>query len=510
MPDDFDVVVIGGGLGGLSAAALLARSGHHVALVEKNEQTGGCAQAFQRGEYTFDPAIHFTIDAGPGGFTPTMLDHLGVADQVTFCETDLTYRALYPELTVDAPPGREAFLAEHQRLFPQDAEGLGRLFEMRQALFAQLAALPQKVDPRGLEDALAAAPLVFKYRMATVADVLDEYLDDSRAKAAVASIWPYVGSPPERMSFLLFNQMLESMHAGTYTAIGGFQTLADALTKAIADHGGTVLCGEPVTSILVDDGRARGVEIGQGRRLSAGAVVSNVDARHTFETLVGQDHLPGSLARTLARHRLSPSAFVLYGTFDTAPSDLGLDSETFINTDWDHEATWAGLHAGEPGGIWISAPSLVDDTLAPSGTELGIITSLTPPEADGSWRSRREDYALRLLATVEQMVPGVTDSFNTVDIATPDTFARYTGSAGGAAYGWENIPSQTASKRLPHRTPLPGLFLSGHWAEEGTSSLRVLTSGRATAALVAGDLRRGDPVPDFGGPSFLDSERADR
>jgi len=502
-PAGYDVVVIGSGLGGLSTAALLARAGLHVAVVERNEHPGGYAQAFRRGSYTFDPAIHFTMDAGPGGFTPAMLAHLGVDDQVTFVSTGHTYRASFPDLTVDAVPGRQAFLETHQQMFPRDADGLARLFVMRRELFAQLAALPQKVGPRGLADAMEAAPLVFRYRMSTLDDVLSEYLVDPRCKAAIGSIWPYVGSPPSRMSFLLFNQMLETLHAGSYYALGSFQTLADALVSAIERSGGDVLLDSEVTRIVVDGDRAAGVQTADGRILGARAVVSNADAYQTFGELVGWDLLPASFRRRLDRGRLSPSAFALYGVLHVDPVERGLTHENFVFTTWDHDETWADIQAGRPGGIWLSVPTIVDPSLAPAGTHLAIVTSLAPARADGKWKDVRGEYTKALLETVERGIPGMKDAFEVVEVATPDTLSRYTRNRGGAAYGWENIPAQTASKRLAHRTPLDGLFLSGHWAEEGTSSLRALTSGRATAAMVAAELGHAGSVPDFGGPSFL-------
>lgn len=499
----YDVVVIGSGLGGLSAGALLARAGLRVAVVERNEAPGGYAQPFQRGGCLFDPAIHFTMDAGPGGFIPRVLDHLGVADRVEFRALAHTYQARYPGLTFDAPPGRRAFLELHQRLFPQQANGLARLFDARRDMFAELAALPQQVGPGELDAAMAAAPLVFKYRLSTAAEVLGEFLDDPACAAAVASIWPYVGSPPSRMSFLLFNQMLETLHHGTYYPRGGFGTLVDALTVAIRDGGGELLLGDEVRRVLVADGRAAGVETAGGAVLPARAVVSNADARHTFADLVGWDLLPDALRRRFGRYRLAPSAFVLYGVLHADPADLGLTYEGFVFGSWDQDAIWGDVQQARPGGIWVTVPTLADPDLAPRGTHLGVVTSLVRADADGEWRTRRQTQADALLTAVEAGVPGWRDAFEVIEMATPDTLFRYGRNSGGAAYGWENTPAQTASKRLPHRSPLPGLYLSGHWSEEGTSSLRTLTSGRATAAMIVADLEHRTPIPDFGGPSFV-------
>lgn len=501
--DDVDVVVVGSGLGGLSAAALLARGGFDVAVVERNDRPGGCAQAFRHGEYLFDAAVHVTLEAGPGIFTANLLDHLGVADRVQFVTTEHTYRATYPGLTIEAPPGRRAFLEAHQELFPQDADGLERLFHTRAALFEQLSRLPQKLDARSLEDAMAAAPLVFRYRTATVAEVLSEYLTEPRCSAAMASLWPYVGSPPSRLSFLLFNQMLESFHKGAFYPLGGFQTLVDALGEALVVEGGELLLGTEVTRIITDGGRAVGVDLASGRRITARAVVSNADAHHTLGELVGWDLVPAGYRRRFERYRLSPSAFVIYGVLHTDPGALGLGHENFAFGSWDHEHTWADIQAGRPGGIWLNVPTLLDRSLAPEGVHLAILTTLAVG-ADGSWHERRDRFAQALLDAIDPVVPDAREAIEVLDVATPDTLAAYTRNHDGAIYGWENTPAQTASKRLAHRTPVDGLFLSGHWTEEGSGSFRVMTSGRATAAMVAAELGRPEAVPFLGAGSLAE------
>lgn len=502
---EHDVVIIGAGLSGLSTAALLSAAGFDVALLEKNSFVGGYAQSFERGGLRFDPAVHFTLDAGPGGYIPRMLEHLAVADRVDFVATPEMYRAFYPDRSFDAPAGRAEFLDSMCAAFPASAAGLSDLFAVRAATFEQLSALPQKVGTGGLEEAMAAAPLVFEYRLSTLGDVVGSFIDDPKCAAAFGSFWPYIGLPPSDVSFLLANQMFETMHRGTYYARGSFGTLADALAEAVIRHGGDIHLEAPVESIGTE-GSGVVVRTAAGDRCSARAVVGAIDARTMLGDLIGWDLLPPKLRKRVDRMSLAPSAIVTFGTLSADPEQLGLASETLVFDSTDHDATWAAIRSGRPGGTWISVPTLVDPP-AVGQPHRASITSLVPAVADGTWADRKEAVSAEILTDVERYVSGFGAAFTPLDIATPDTLQRYSGNSGGATYGWANSPQQTASKRLSHRLGVPGVYLAGHWVEEGFSSLRTLTSGRATAAMVAADLGKPEAIPDFGGPSFLSPDR---
>lgn len=287
--------------------------------------------------------------------------------------------------------------------------------------------------------------------------------------------------------------------------------LTDALGRAIERHGGTVRTGDAVERVVSG---SHGVEVptAGGECLRARAVVGAIDVRQVFGDVIGWDRLPGSLRKRVDRMSLAASAVVLFGTLSSDPSRLGLACETIVFDSIDHDATWAEVVAGRPAGTWVSTPTAVDPPAAGDPHRV-VITSLVPAASDDDGvppvvaPSDRERLTRTVLDRVERNAPGFGDAFTLLETATPATLHPCTGNSGGAAYGWANSPNQTAGKRLSHRLPVDHVYLAGHWVEEGTSSLRTLTSGRATAAMVAADLGAPEAIPEFGGPSFLTASR---
>jgi prolycopene isomerase len=109
-----------------------------------------------------------------------------------------------------------------------------------------------------------------------------------------------------------------------------------------------------------------------------------------------------------------------------------------------------------------------------------------PYDIGEPWEQAKPRYMELMLQAAERLLPGYRDALTFADCATPATFQRYTLSEQGAAYGWENTPDQTVPKRLDYRTPVEGLFLTGHWTHPGTGSIRCLLSGAQTAAAIEG------------------------
>jgi prolycopene isomerase len=493
--DRYDIVVVGAGLGGISAGAVLARAGRSVLVVERQDAPGGCARSLRRGGYVFDLGVHMTVEAGPGRLLDRLLDWLGVAGACSFVQSEHLYRTQLPGFGLRPPANVEACIAAHQDALPADRAGIKAFFELQQRFFGELVHLGMSVGLDEIGAAVERFPTFFRNRNATLGDVLDDTVGDPRAKAVLGSAWPYWGLPPSRLGFAAFSPFLGVLLGhGPSQCTGGFQRMADAFALALERHGGELLTGTGAESVRVEDGRAAGVVLAGGDQVRAGTVISNADALHTFEELVGLEHVPGGYARRLRRYELATSAYVVFAATRLPVQEMDVAPDNFLFGHWDHDDTWQDVGAGVPGGMWASIPTLADPSLAPAGEHVVIMTSLAPYEAP----STPERFAEQVVARFDEgLLPGLRDELTHLEAAGPADIERHTGNSRGAIYGWAVTPRQSASKRLGHASPVPGLWLSGHWTEEGPGSFRTVLSGLTTARMILAADGDGEDLPSF-------------
>lgn len=490
---DYDVAVVGAGLGGLSAAALLARAGKRVLVVERADAPGGFAHAFRRGEYTFDPAIHAT---GEVEFITNMLAYLGVEDRVDLLPVDALFGVIFPDdFRLTLPFGVENVIESISAHFPEEAAGIAEFFALREQIFHEASQLPHAVGLGDLDAAAARFPTFFRYRGLTLQGAAEIHLRDPQLRALVSAVWPYVGSPPSRCGFLFYTQLLGSLISGTVYSRGSFQSLVDAFVSVVESEGGALELGREVDGIHVDGGVVRGISVA-GEEVSARIVVSNADATRTMKTLVGDEHLPRAYVRKFDRLQPGLSGFSIYTSTTLDLRALGATHETFVFRHWDHDETYGDIVAGRPGGMWVSIPSLVDPSLAPDGEHTVIMTSLARYDAH-DWPAESERLADLLLDELDQCFPGFRESATIRETATPLTLELAAAVRDGAIYGWEMTPQQTAGGRLTHETPVEGLYLSGAWTQQGHSCLRTLVSGEQVARLVLSATDGEDSIPSF-------------
>jgi phytoene desaturase len=493
--DRYDAIVVGGGLGGLSCAALLAHSGKRVLVCERHDRPGGYAHAFRRGSYLFDSAVHLVGGCEPtpfegGGLLHRLLCTVGARDQLQFERIDPLYTAVYPGLELRPRLGIDEFVRSHAEAFPAERKGIQGLVEECLAIHFEARRAAELASPFEVMQRPGRFPTLLRYRRANLARVMDEHLDDPRAKAVFATFWPYLGLPPEQVSFVYFASMLLSYVAeGAFYCKGSFQKLARALSQAIERDGGEVLLRSPVRRISLQGGRATGVVLENGQRIEAPVVVSNADLRQTVDELVGAENFPARFRRPLGRLAPSVSAFVTYLATDLDLASRRTSHETFCFASFDHEEAWAQTQAGRPGWWTATVPTLADRSLAPAGQHLMTLTTLVPYGAVRNWRAEKEARVDAMIDAAEARFPGLRDSVHFAEGGTPRTMERYTRNSDGAIYGWALAPEQVGPGRPSNETPIPGLWLAGHWAQPGGGIYGVVTSGVNAARGILG--------PDF-------------
>jgi phytoene desaturase len=494
--EEYDCIVVGSGLGGLSAGAFLAKSGKNVLVLERLDGPGGYAHAFKRDAYTFDPAVHAIGQAREGLMLDTWLRALDVRDECNLIDLDPFYSVFLPDYRFDAPFGVEEFVEAHVREFPHEEKGFREFIDLCRRIKNEW---DQARPGTSLEDLANAGNFqtVLEHRTATVGEVIDRYVQDQRLKTVVTALWGYQGVPPSMLSFITYGGMMISLlEGGQVYCAGSFQNLVNCFVKAIVRNNGEVVVKNQVGKILVDGGRVRGVVLADGREVRAPVVVSNADMKQTIEQLVGEEHFPEAFLRRTGRMTTATSAFVVYAASTLDFTQFRVAHEAFVYTSWDLDETWRRVQAGELAAMAITVPTLEDPSLAPEGEHSVVGVALMPFDVGRPWPELKEEYTQRFLDQIEAIFPGFRAGLTFAEGATPQALYGYSLNQNGAMYGWENNTHQVHSRRPANRSPVEGLYFAGAWAQPGSGTVNAMASGFQTALMIDGQT---DP------DAFLDS-----
>jgi len=506
MTKRYDVVVIGAGLGGLSAATRLAREGLSVLLLERHNVPGGYATSFVRGRYEFEVALHelsgMGKDGEPTGNTEYLRD-LGVADGLEFVPVKDLYRSVFPGLDLRLPVGREAYTAALCDAFPSDADGIRRFLERVFALARDTVELEKTFASGrfGWRD-VATAPFRFpnaaRYLAVTWGHVLNRDVKGEAARAVLSQYWGYFGLPPSRMAFLYFAIALATYirYGATYVR-GRSQSLSNAFLAAFERWGGEARFNTPVARILTAAGRVTGVETEAGELIETARVVSNASPLTTAIDLLGPGAAPRAWLDRLGRETVGPSTVNVYlGVNRDVLAHGYTDHETFVNLSFDQEAHHAAtLTLDAPPCCAVTCYNAVWPGVSPTGTSMVVLTALSrgepwlalPPERYHETKARLGGQMLDL---AERVLPGLRDATEVVEVSTPLTNMRFAATPGGSIYGFDQPPWSSTVLRHPARAPIEGLWLTGAWVQPGGGFEPCIVSGRMAAEGVVAARRK--------------------
>jgi prolycopene isomerase len=489
-----DAIIIGAGMGGLSAATNLAYNGIHALLLERHNVPGGYATSFVRGRFEFEVALHELSGIGaPGqrGSTFQYLDELGVADKLDFITMPELYRSSMPGLDLTLPFGRESYTDALVGAFPHEEQGIRRFLDRVFSLSRDVRKLVQRRGKLGTPILVPLRfPNLFRYLPRTLGEVLNRDVTDPLARAVLGQYWGYIGTGPADAPFLNYGLMLASyIEHGAAFPKGRSQALSNAFIDTLLENGGEARMGCGAARIIVENGRAVGVITEEGEEIRANWVVSNADPITTARKLVGEDHLPAGFFRKFQSNRLSPSTLNVYLGLNKTLPELDIQGhEVFINDDENHDAHAAAMaRLGPPAEVALTAYNAVYPEMSPPGTSIVTLTGLAegtpwfsvPP---GEYQELKHRVAHSMLAKAERIAPGLRDAAEVVEVSTPLTNLRYTNAPGGSIYGFSATPWSSMALLPDHLGPIEGLVMAGAWSRPGGGFGPTILSGRAASA----------------------------
>jgi all-trans-retinol 13,14-reductase len=500
---EWDAIVIGSGIGGLAAAAALAKFGRAVLVLEQHHLAGGLTQTFSRHGWTWDVGVHYVGQAGPRGMAGRLLAWLSDG-AIRMAPLQSTYDTLHFPDDVIVPftsPGAE-FVRGLSRAFPGADRELDAFLR---ALTAAQRATSTLFQARALPRPLGKLLLLFRHRALarwvnrTTAEVVGEIISDPRLRAALTATWGDHGGKPSEASFAVHATVMLHYFEGAYYPVGGARTYAAGMIPVIERAGGRVQLTAEVAALLFDGGRVSGVRLADGTVLRAPHVISDAGAQNTVG-LLPAERRQSAWAREIMSFRPALSHLCLYLGFEGDIAAAGANqSNHWFYESWDTEAgVWADPSSQPVApGLFVSFPSVKDPAhdAGPARRHTGEVIAWTSWESfqrwgNSSYGDRPPDYeafkqqiAARMLEQFGRYFPRLLPLVRYQELSTPLTTAHFTRAREGAAYGLEVTPRRLMSPALQPKTPIPGLYLAGQ-DTAGPGTTPSLLGGMLAAAAI--------------------------
>jgi len=506
-PGSYDAIVIGAGLGGLSAAAAFARQGYKTLVLEQHSVPGGYASAFSRpGGFTFDVSLHSTT-VGIRDGVPNLIAGFPEIKDVTFAPHKPLYRAVYPDHDIRVPDRNPAgYIKVLKDNFPGEEAAIDGLFGDMKGLTDDLGRLQNAGGKVDMTTFPAKFPYLFKNFNRTWGAMVDDRVTDPKLKAVISGLWGYFGLPPSKLSpFYYAMPLLGYLEQGGFYPAGTSQKISDALAGIVRKNGGEVKLNTRVEKILTRDHAAYGVRTADGAEFLARAVVSNANAIDTFTRMMDErEFLKDTLARMDKLSVSFSTLLVWLGLKTDLVRKAGIkDSEIFYYPDYDVEADYKavidGGLAADPGyGLTLY------DNVCPGCSPKGKNTvNIIATQGYDYWKRYETDYfygnkdaytkeKLRLADILidkveKRFLPGLRQAIEVKEVATPLTNLRFTSNPRGAIYGWDQTVDNSGQRRFPQKTPIKNLYLSGAWTFPGHGYGACIPSGLACFGQVMAD-----------------------
>ncbi len=508
LKDYYDVIVIGAGIGGLTAAALLSKAGLSVCVLEKEPHVGGYLAGFRRKHFIFDTAIHWLNQYGPDGLLDKLFSAIG-SDHPKAIEQQRIRRYKgenFDYLLTNHPDEMRDQLI---RDFPEDRKGIERLFLKARNIGRSFKNYNRIF--RSEETMTFFQKLKNKVRLLKFAIPFIPYLSFSGEKGLKKGLSRFFKNPLLQKIFSGEQEMLGCLipigwsyyHDFQSPPKGGSQVIPQWLQHVINFYQNPVCLQSQVKEIFVEKGQCTGLLFerrGKLQRIHSKYIIAACDIETLYEKMLPANAVPAGLKKKLKTADLYSSSITVSLALDCPAEALGFNEELVHLVD--ENQSFEDQSGGDPSRSEISiiAPSQRDKSLAPENQ--GTLTLYMPAcmEYKNEWNTQLDIFGKRvrgeayqqlkkevadiLIGRVEKkLAPGLRAHILFYEVATPVTHWRYTGNKNGTMMGARPGRKNMKNKISHYRTPVKNLILGGHWAELG-GGVPIAAKAGANASLL--------------------------
>ena len=511
--NNYDIIVVGAGCGGLTAAAFAAKEGKKVLLLEAQKTPGGLLTSFTRGRFEFEAAIGSLrgfVDECEGDLC-FLLKELGIRDNLSLTEKAEKFRIITKgadgqKTDIALPYGIKNYIDALCALVPDSKEPLENIFgishETEEAEKA-FSSLTEKIGNSQLNKFKKEYGNFVRTAAYPVNDVISSLGLKKKAAEIFNALWMLAAVDCYRLSFVhyaaLVSRYLES--GGILPKRRGYD-LSMALASFIEENGGEIRYSEPVQKFMAENGRITGVILKSGERIKCSHIIANCSPTTVYSKLIRRQDIPVSALRRVNASKLGARNACVYIGLNRSAEELGITEQTvFVTETADTAAQFSLMSAIETNNAFIAeCPNVADTGASPFGT---CILRLSTFYTDNCWANvapenyynEKDILAARLIAKYEDAT-GITihNNIEELEVATPMTFARYTSAPKGVTNGylatdWDGIVARVMTEKIDN--DIPGLRFCGGWGTQHTGLNACAASGRNALYATLDDINKG-------------------
>ena len=480
----FDTIIIGSGVGGLSAAIFLSRAGQKVLVLEQHDVPGGWCHSFYLNGHRFTPGVHYVGLLEKGQSTAQLYEALGIADELTFFRMNPSaYEHAYiGGERFDFPGNFDDLIAALIKKFPREEKNIKKYLKLVRNVSAELQLLP---DVEGFWQHLTIpfrTKNMGKYALFSLKRVIDWHIKDPLLKKILNIQFGDHGLAPAKASFPLHCAVMDHYFNGGFYPCGGGAAIVKAMTNAVKKHGSEVRTKQSVKKILLEGERKKtavGVELKSGEKLFAKRIISNADPNITYQKLIGEENLSRKLKKKLSKTTYSCTSLMLFLTVAMDLRAAGMDSgNIWLMPNEDMDVVYERM----------MIPDVTTDA-AFEGMFISCTTLKDPSSFDGRHHSIEAitylDYKIfeeykyekeprsqkylqfkellteKMIKTLEKVLPNVREHIVHKELGTPITNEYYINTTKGSVYGTEKKFSQIGPFAYRAKSEIKNLYLCG-------------------------------------------------